>query len=161
MAYFVETAKLVLFNKKPREINILGASCCKCGASNGQKLITREERVGCLMSPFTYCKPCLTEVEQERSAYLYQRSNFCNNCDVKFEKPYRKNRKIFHISGGFNSYWINLCPACYETEVERTPKGQEDEDLWSKDSGTDDKRPWQELPLNREKESEIRTFSDL
>ena len=140
--YCVETANLMLFSKKPREIRNLGASCCKCGASDGQKLITREERVGCLISPFTYCKPCLTKIDQERSAYEYQRSNFCNNCDVKFDKPYRKTRKPLLISGGINSYWINLCPACYETEVERTPKGHEDEDLWSSDSVTDDKGFW-------------------
>lgn len=112
------------FSSKPRGVDDLGASCCECGASEGQKLITREERVGCIVSPFTYCQPCSTKIMQERKAVEYQRLHFCNSCDVKFEKPLRKNRRNLEISQGFHPYSMNLCLKCYEIEVARLPEAR-------------------------------------
>lgn len=143
MAYFVETAKLKLLSKKPREVNSLGASCCKCGGSEGQKLTIREERVGCIVSPFTYCQPCLMKIEHEESAFEYQRSHFCNRCNVKFDKPYRKTRRSLMISEGFHTYFVNLCPKCHESEAVKYPKQKIYEDVFGdSNEATSNSNPW-------------------
>ena len=118
------------FSKKPREIEDLGASCCRCGLSEGVKLVTRPERVGCLISSYTYCDPCLTQILADEKEYKYRKAHFCNRCQVKFTRPYSKNRNYLLFPGGFHSYWMNLCSDCYDIEVARMPKNEQTSDLW-------------------------------
>lgn len=130
------------FNTKPREIEDLGASCSQCGVSNEQKLVTRQERVGCLVSQFSYCQPCITKIEQERKDFEYQRKHYCNRCGMKFEKPYRRTRNHLVNSEGFHPYSMNLCQECYDLEIARTPRYEADEDLWPKGPSKADDDLW-------------------
>jgi hypothetical protein len=130
------------FSKKPREIEDLEASCCRCGLSEGVKLVTRPERVGCLITSYTYCNSCLKLILAEEKEYKYKKAHFCNRCQVKFTRPYSKNRKYLLFPGGFNSYWMNLCGECYDVEAARIPKDEEVSEPWGSSTVEVNNDPW-------------------
>jgi hypothetical protein len=130
------------FRKKPRDNTYLGASCCQCGASEGVKLIHRQERVGCIVSTFTYCQPCQTRIAAERKTFEYQKTHFCNKYQVEFTHPYSKTRKELLSPGGFHSYWMNLCGNCYDIEVARMPKVEEEFDPWGDSTESKKEELW-------------------
>jgi len=143
MVSYVGTVKREMwFRKKPRDNTFLGASCCQCGASDGVKLIHRPERVGCIVSTFTYCEPCQTRIAAEERAFEYQKSHFCNRCQVEFTRPYSKNRKELLFPGGFNSYRMNLCLSCYDIEVAKMPEVEEVSDPWGASISSEKEDLW-------------------
>ncbi len=89
-------------------------SCYKCGRSEGVNLITRDERVGCLITPFSYCNPCMDAIVSEEKEQRYKTENFCNRCDKKFSRPYFMSRKWLYSNHGFMSYGQYLCSPCYD-----------------------------------------------
>jgi hypothetical protein len=91
-------------------------SCCLCGVSSGIRLTKREERVGCLISPISYCYPCLETVIAEEKERSYRRNNFCNLCESKFKRPYYKNRKRLTLGSRYTSYSLLLCSNCHYRE---------------------------------------------
>jgi hypothetical protein len=111
-------------------------ACSICRVSGDAKLITREEFVGCISMPITYCKPCIRSREAEKSAREYAWSHFCNSCNAKFKRPFFKNRKLVVNSTG---WWVDseyLCLTCYQDSIEKNPpiKDKPTEDLWGVES---------------------------
>lgn len=130
------------FKKKPRENPFLGASCCRCRASEDAKLVHRQERVGCLVSSFTYCESCLKLKEEEENAAKHQKSHFCNICKVEFQRPYSANRKHFLVEAGFMSYSMNLCTSCYKIQLAKAPKREPEPNLWGEGNEGKDTNIW-------------------
>lgn len=130
------------FKKKPRGAPFPGASCCRCTASEDAKLVNRQERVGCLVSSFTYCESCLKLIEEEENSAQHQKSHFCNICKVEFQRPYAVNRKRFLVEAGFMSYSMNLCSSCYESELAKAPKREPEPDPWGAGTVGEDINLW-------------------
>jgi hypothetical protein len=109
----------------------LESSCYRCGASQGVKLTSRNERAGCIVSPTTYCQPCDSQIDAERKAREYAAAHFCSNCNIKYKRPYSKNRKYLRIGSDLSSYTVSLCPSCFDSELARMPvKNKENESFW-------------------------------
>ena len=116
------------------------SKCQKCGVSEGVNLITRNERVGCLVIPNEYCPQCYFQITVERKAFSYKDSR-CNKCEKKFKRPYFRNRIYLEVRSNWTSYTRPLCPPCFESEVALLPKYHEYEKNIRPDSPPDSTSP--------------------